>query len=129
MNAFEKEGEKPFSNRQALFLLQLVAGCSDPRLPFSRLFSLSSQLANTPMEPPAALLAPACGALDRLQACLASPVPQGLPAALDAADTVAGAVAWLRERPDDPASAQALEALLRSCAALLPVDCSWRASR
>ena len=68
------------------------------------------------MECPAALLASACGALDRLQACLASPAPEGLPAALDAADTVAGAVAKLWERQtDEPASAQALEALLRSC--------------
>ena len=55
------------------------------------------------MEPPAALLAAACGALDRLQACLANPAPEGLPAALDAADTVTGAVAELRERPDDAA--------------------------
>ena len=67
------------------------------------------------MESPAPpqLLASACGALDRLQACLASPAPEGLPAALDAADSVAAAVATLRERPADPASAQALEALLR----------------
>ena len=73
------------------------------------------------MEPPAALLAAACGALDRLQACLASPAPQSLPAALDAADTVAGAVVKLRERPDDPASTHALEALLRSQVAWLTV--------
>ena len=74
------------------------------------------------MESPAPphLLASAGGALDRLQACLASPAPEGLPAALDAADSVAAAVAALRGRPDDPASAQALEALLRSCVAWLP---------
>ena len=69
------------------------------------------------MEPHAALLAAACGALDRLQACLATPAPEGLPAALDAADTVAGAVAQLREQPDDRASTRALEALLRSLVA------------
>ena len=70
------------------------------------------------MESPAALLASACGALDRLQACLASPGPEGLPAALDAADTIASALAELQEQPDDPPSAQALEALLRSCVVL-----------
>ena len=72
------------------------------------------------MESPAALLAAACGALDRLQACLASPAPQGLPAALDAADATVAAVDRLQERPDDPASTQALEALLRWPGPLLP---------
>ena len=78
--------------------------------------------------PPATLLASACSALDRLQACLANPGPEGLPTALGAADTVAGTVAQLRERAGDPAGAQALEALLRSCGvAWLPVHCPWLA--
>ena len=78
------------------------------------------------MESPATLLASACGALDRLQACLANPAPEGLPAALEAADSIVDTVATLQERPDDPACAQALEALLRSCA--LAAKSSCRAS-